>query len=108
MKCPKCNSEKVRSYDNQPLYHPPKSEMKFIEDYNQMGVDYEIYISMTCDDCDHKFEDNFPIVKDYSNADNEALNTILDILDPDSILYNSLEKVIKTLGHVKNNSDISV
>lgn len=64
MKCPKCDSEKVRSYDNQPLHHPEKSEMKSIEDYNQMGVDYEIYISMVCDDCDHTFEDSFKIVKE--------------------------------------------
>ena len=105
MNCPKCNSEKVRSYDNQPIYHPEKKD---IWCYGTMGVDYEIYISIACDDCEHRFERNFPIVKDYTNADNEALNIILDSLDPDSILEKSLKKVIKSLGHVKNNSDICI
>jgi hypothetical protein len=109
MKCPKCNSEKVRSYDNQPIFHPEKKDIQNgLGNYRTMGIDYEIYISIICDDCEHRFERNFPIVKDYTNADNEALNIILDSLDPDSILEKSLKKVIQTLGHVKNNSDICI
>jgi len=106
MKCPKCNSNKVRGVDNQPIYHPLKSECEE-QDY-LIGLDTEIYVSIVCDECNHRFEDNFPIVYTYSTGDKERLNIILDSLEPTSDLYKSLKKVIKSLGHVKNNDDICI
>lgn len=104
MKCPKCNSEKVRTTDNQPLFHPTKEECE--ENDYIVGVDSTVYCDLTCDECNHTFSDEFRIISNYSNADNEALNIILDSLDPDSFLEKSLKKVIEMLGHVKKNSDI--
>ena len=58
--CPNCNSNKVRSYDNECLYHPnhdrpiPDSEMKY---------DNEVYIMFQCDECKSKFTITFDIVK---------------------------------------------
>jgi len=55
MKCAKCNSNKVRIYDNQGLYHPTK-EMCEDKGYDKVGFDNEIYVSTICDNCGH--EDN--------------------------------------------------
>lgn len=106
MKCPKCGSHKVRSYDNESLHHPPKEELKTKEDYDRIGVDYEIYVHTICDDCGYTTNNQLPIAKDYTNADNLALNTILESLDPDSLLEKSLRKVIEMLGRVEKNHDI--
>lgn len=104
MNCPKCNSDKVRTTDNQPLWHPTKQQCE--EDSYAIGIDNMVYCDLTCDDCNYDFSSEFSIVSNYTNADNEALNIILDSLDPDSLLEKSLKKVIQTLGNVKNNSDI--
>jgi hypothetical protein len=66
--CPKCESKKVRSYDNQPLFHPEKSLIEAqplpIEvSYQYMGLDTELYISFVCDECEHKFEKVFTLVE---------------------------------------------
>lgn len=52
MKCPKCNSEKVRTYDNESLYHPSEDDCKK-QGYENIGFDAEIYVSIICDNCGH-------------------------------------------------------
>lgn len=50
MKCYFCDSENIRSIDNEPLYHPSKLEV-------ENGVsrfDNDIYIIFTCDDCNKR------------------------------------------------------
>jgi len=46
IKCPCCGSDKVRSYDNEPLYHPTKDE---IEKQGIARWDNELYMKFTCD-----------------------------------------------------------
>ncbi len=51
IKCPKCQSAKVRSIDNQPLWHPTEDEIRD----GASVIDFEIYLSMRCE-CGHTFE----------------------------------------------------
>lgn len=98
----------VRSVDNQPIYHLEKeNDIKTLKDYDTIGVDYMIYVSLVCDGCNHTFNREFPIVSNYTTGDNLALNTILQSLEPTSDLYKSLKKVIKSLGNVINNDELS-
>jgi hypothetical protein len=104
MRCPKCQSKKVRGTDMSPLYFPEKSECE--KQGYDMGVDNYVHMEIVCDSCNHAFNKDFFFPTDYTNADNERLNIILDSLEPTSDLYKTLKKVIQTLGSVKNNSDI--
>jgi hypothetical protein len=66
--CPKCESKKVRSFDNQPLHHADKSEIEAQplpteESYQYMGFDSELYVSFVCDDCKHEFQKVFTLVE---------------------------------------------
>lgn len=45
--CPTCGSENIRSFDNEPLYHPSKLE---VED-GTPRYDNEVIIKFICDDC---------------------------------------------------------
>jgi DNA-directed RNA polymerase subunit RPC12/RpoP len=47
--CPKCSSKNVRSYDNQPLYHPTDTDKEPIQ------FDNELYMSFICGDCKERF-----------------------------------------------------
>ena len=47
IQCEHCNSENVRSVDNQPLYHPSKEEVA----KDVPNFDNEIYVEFYCDDC---------------------------------------------------------
>lgn len=49
--CPKCSSKDVRSYDNQPLFHPSRRDVKA----GSMRYDNEVYIDFKCDDCEDTF-----------------------------------------------------
>ena len=60
VKCPKCREAKVRTTDNQSLYHPSKEECKK-EDY-RIGVDNMVYVDATCDACQYEFNIELPIV----------------------------------------------
>ncbi len=51
MECPKCKSAKVRTYDNEPLYHPSKVDSE--KDNYVTGFDNEIYVSFVCDSCNY-------------------------------------------------------
>lgn len=53
--CPNCNSTKVRSFDNQSLYHPTKED-----DYQ---YDNEIYIEFECFDCEENFTKVFDLIE---------------------------------------------
>ncbi len=50
--CTKCNSSKVRSTDNESLYHPSETEVE----HNIPNVDHELYVTMHCDGCGHDFK----------------------------------------------------
>jgi len=52
MNCPKCKSTKLRTYDNESLYHPKKDDCE-LQGYNGIGFDCEIYVSVLCDECGH-------------------------------------------------------
>lgn len=52
--CPHCESEKVRTTDNEPLFHPREEEVK--KDNDVYGLDPEIYISAVCDGCGQKLQ----------------------------------------------------
>ena len=47
-----CGSHKVRSYDNNNLYHPSKA----ISETEGYSIDTEIYIDVVCDECEHFFQ----------------------------------------------------
>lgn len=49
--CPKCSSKDVRSYDNQPLFHPSRRDVKA----GSMRYDNEVHIDFKCDDCEDTF-----------------------------------------------------
>lgn len=60
--CPHCQSKKVRSTDNEPLYHPRPEDIAQYPNggalgqlptgiSNLYGVDEEVYIDMVCDEC---------------------------------------------------------
>jgi hypothetical protein len=51
-KCPKCDSPKVRSYDNTPSYHPSKEECEK-SGYNFIENEFQFY--MICDGCEHRY-----------------------------------------------------
>ena len=98
----------VRSVDNQPIYHPDKEkDLKTLDEYDTIGIDYMIFVSLVCDGCNHTFDREFPIVSNYQTGDNERLNIILDSLEPTSDLHKTLKKIIQTLGHVKKNDELS-
>jgi hypothetical protein len=51
--CPKCESNKVFSTDNQPLYHPRKY------DEESGNYDSEVYVEFKCSECNHEFDEVF-------------------------------------------------
>jgi predicted nucleic-acid-binding Zn-ribbon protein len=57
--CPKCNSHKIRSIDNDPIYHQPKAESEK-EEYSWQ-VDGVINIKLTCDNCQYELWEEFEI-----------------------------------------------
>ena len=57
--CKKCSSKNVRSYDNQPLFHPSKMEAKG----GTMNYDDEVYMGFICDDCEDTFTKIFSLVE---------------------------------------------
>ena len=56
--CPKCQSEDVRSIDNQPLEHPTKSG---VEMFNSPRFDAELYMTFKCDGCNNLFDKVFTL-----------------------------------------------
>ena len=54
--CPKCNSNKVISVDNEPLHHPDK----YKED--EMNYDNEVYVKFECFGCQEEFKEVFDMV----------------------------------------------
>lgn len=55
--CKSCNSENVRSFDNQPLFHPSKQDVN-------CGVprfDDEVYVEFVCDNCNETFTKIFSL-----------------------------------------------
>lgn len=59
-KCPKCNSTKVRSFDNEPLFHPKFNQPLTDED---MRYDNLAYVHFSCDDCEETFWKTFYFVE---------------------------------------------
>lgn len=90
--CPKCQSTKVRSIDNQPFDHPTKEYCQQ-EGY---AIDNEVYMEAICDECGHKFDihTQFPI---YNTGDLLALKLVIDFLDDGSDLQKSLQKIYDQL-----------
>ena len=50
--CPKCQSDKVITTDNEPLFHPRSKED--IEKF--YGIDDEVYADAVCTSCNHEFK----------------------------------------------------
>lgn len=81
-KCPKCNSEKIHSFDNQPLDHT------FNGDSQYPCYDREIYVSFKCNDCGNTFEKVFNLVLQddkineiYKEAENKFGETLSKLND---------------------------
>ncbi len=58
--CPHCQSENIRSFDNQPLFHPTSEQVK-----NEDAVRYdgEAYLQFVCDDCKHEWQEIFQLIQ---------------------------------------------
>ena len=94
-KCPKCQSNKVRSYDNETLGHKTKEDA-IKEEYNDI-IDNEVYVSLVCDDCQHEFTQSFKLMLDINTGDKLAMEIVLDHLDNGSDMHTSIKKIFDQL-----------
>lgn len=90
MSCPNCKSRKVRSIDNQPLYHPPKED----SEKNGYGIDSELYVTCKCDECNTEFEKIFTLV------DSDTPQKIINNIDWDNLSEQKdiLIRIVRILG----------
>jgi hypothetical protein len=100
IKCPKCGGIKVRTYDGQGLFHPDKETCQK-EGYD---IDNTILVYAKCDGCDHNFDFELPVVVATTGQILE-LKVILDILEPTSSLYKTMEHIINQLEPVPEVKD---
>lgn len=110
MNCPNCGSHKVRTYDNEALYHAEKDKCEK-EGYNKVGFDSEIYVSTICDNCGHKgnlmgviqWETPKPKIETYRV--NTAMGKVVSYGDSLTFLSDEEAKELDTIGYTGRNSE---
>lgn len=86
--CPKCKSEKVRIYDNEALAQPSKSECE--QSGYQQSIEWEVYASLVCDNCDNTFNQAFDMIEVVTQEEKVALKLMVNYVDPNSELHKAL------------------